>query len=68
MREEINKLEEEIRNLCKEVYGQSGDEMMELIEELRLCDTSKKNRNTISVCKMYIEKIKKDRDTVRKKC
>lgn len=67
MREEINKLEEEIRKLCMETYGKQGDEMIELIEKayfyelhVKLHVTNKSN--TIDLCKMFIRMIKKDKE------
>lgn len=65
-REEIKKLEGEIRILCEEVYGESGDELIELIERANLFYTSPfilfcDERDTISLCHSFIKQILRDK-------
>ena len=65
-REEIIKLEKEIKRLCIEVYDKSGDELIELIERANLFYTSPfilfcDERDTISLCHSFIRQILRDK-------
>ena len=69
-REKIKELKEEIKTLCMEVYGKSGDEIIELIRKSDLFFTSglvfADERDTISLCNFFIRRILKDKETYGK--
>ena len=67
-REKVNELEEKIKKVCGEVYGRSGNEMIELIEKIYYIELRDPNKPyTIDICKMVIKMINKDKER-KKKC
>ena len=69
--EEIIKLKEEIKELCVEVYGGIGDEIIELIEKANSVFTSgllifSDERDTISLCHFFKRCIMKDKKKLEK--
>ena len=69
-KEETEKLKKEIKTLCMEVYGKSGDEIIELIEKANSVFTSglllTDERDTISVCHFLRKRITKDKKKWKK--
>ena len=68
-REEIEKLKKEIKGLCVEVYGKSGDEIIELIERansfyifMPFCDEN----DTIGICHSFIKQILRDKKYINR--
>lgn len=65
--EKINELKEEIKELCVEVYGENGDEIIELIEKSNLVFTSSllmftlDEQDTISLCHFFKKCIMRDK-------
>lgn len=70
--EKIKKLKEEIKTLCVEVYGKSGDEIIKLIEKANSFFTSgllmfTDERDTISLCHFFKKCIIRDKKKLREK-
>ena len=66
-KEKIKELQEEIRTLCMEVYGKSGDEIIELIKKADLFFSSgipfTRETYTILLCDFFLGRILKDKET-----
>ena len=69
-KEKIKELQEEIKTLCMEVYGRSGDEIIELIKKADSFFTSglvlADERDTMFLCRHFIRRILKDKETYGK--
>lgn len=65
-KEKVKELKGEIKELCVEVYGRTGDEIIELIEKANSFFTSgllmfTDERDTISLCHFFKKCIMRDK-------
>ena len=70
--EKIKELKEEIEELCVEVYGETGDEIIELIEKADSVFTSgllmfTDERDTVSLCHFFKKCVMRDKKKLREK-